>query len=347
MPTPDEARRELARRELERRGSSQVTQKPSQPTNFNVPSPQDMLSQLAPSNVLKQVGVASANAPGATQLLSGSIPGMNPMDIMSGINNLRKDPGQINRAIQRPMQVSQGSPLTQKEKLPAYAGQAAGVGLEMMSPVMGRKGVGIEGKTPFTAGMKKPSTAFPFLFEDAGKEYGSAKTLARKGEDTRETFRLMKMLRSDGGSGRLADEARSVLKSGKDVPVTNLLAYRDALGKMQSEGGVFADDYKVYKDMATEMLRKKSPDLVNKMENMALKYASEGKGNRIPWFTLALDPKVGAIKSATMPGVQNMMGAALSPLVKVPSQVSSLGNAFGGELKSRLKKLLEEERNRQ
>jgi len=344
MPTPDEARRELARRELARRGVSLNTSKPS---NFNVPTPQGMLSQLAPSNVLKQAGVASANAPGATQILSGSIPGMNPTDIMSGINNLRKDPGQINRAIQRPMQVSQGSPLTKQEKPPAYAGQAAGVGLEMMAPIMGKEGVGVEGRTPFTAGLKRPSTAIPGAFSEAGKEYGKATTLARMGENPAEVSTLRTMLASPKGVLKLAEEGKSALKAGKDASVTRLLAYRDAFGKMQGEGGVFANDYKVAKDAATSMLRKKAPDLVEKMENMALNYSAKGNGNRFPWFTFALNPKVGALKSANLPGVQNTMGAMASPLVQSPAQVSSVGNTFGGELKSRLKKLLEQERNRQ
>jgi hypothetical protein len=244
---------------------------------------------------------------------------------MAGINNIRKNPGQMKEAMKRMFQVSEGSPLSEKETVPARAGQAAGMVGEMMMPMMDTSGM--KAGNPFTAGIKSPSTALPGAFDKAGQELGQAKGLARTGEDFKESMRLRGMLRTPTGAGKLADEAMQVLKSGKDVSVTHLMAYRDALGKMMNEGGTFSNDYKIAKDMASEMLKKKSPDLMKKMETMATNFTARGNPKtRFPWVTTAINPEVGLAKAATMPSVQNAAGAAVSPLAHAPAQVSSLVN---------------------
>jgi hypothetical protein len=79
--------------------------------------------------------------------------------------------------------------------------------------------------------------------------------------------------------------------------------------------------------MASEMLTKKSPDLMKKMETMSTNFTARGNPKtRFPWVTTAINPEVGIAKAATMPAVQNAAGAAVSPAVHAPAQMSSLLN---------------------
>lgn len=296
-----------------------IPQKPQQQQSFN---PLDLIQKLAPSNVMKQAGIAGVNAPGVTGALLGSLPGSNPSEIMPSLRNIQQNPNQLKNAFQRTQQVSQGSPMTPTEKIPANIGQAAGTMMEMTAPSFGTEGM--KAKTPFMAGIKDPGTALPGAMERAGSEYGISKTLARQGEDPKEALRLRMMLTSPSGTSKLAEEAMMKMRNGTDASVTHLLAYRDALGKMQAEGGTFANDYKIAKDMTTKILSEKSPDLIPKMEKMATNYAAKGKPKTFPWFISAVDPKMGALKAATMPGVQNAAGAAVSPAVRFPAQIATI-----------------------
>lgn len=289
-------------------------------------NPLSMLAQAAPSNMLKNVGVASANAPGIANLAINSIPGIgNPGQIMPSIQNIQRNPGQAGQAMNRVAQVGGGAPMSPQERIPGNMGQAAGTAIEMMAPNLGTQGM--KATSPFMAGVKDPGTALPGAFERAGQELGAAKTVARVGEDPREALRLRAMLSKPAGIAKVAEEGLSAMKSGKDVSTTHLMAYREALGKMQQQGGTFANDYKAAKDVASQMLAKKAPGLMPKMEQMANNYvARDNPKKTFPWFTTALDPTVGLAKATTLPGVQNALGAAASPIPRFPGQISSLLN---------------------
>lgn len=290
-----------------------------------VPNPQQFINQAAPSNLLRLAGVATANAPGMAGMVLNSLPGGNPSQIMPSLNNIQRIPGQGKVALQRIAAVNSGGPLAENEVVPARAGQVAGTILEMASPSLPTKNVKAIG--PFTAGLKDPSTILPGAFEKAGQELGNAKKLARMGENSQEAAKLRVMLQKPAGVLNLAEEAKAALEAGKDIAVTKLLAYREALGKAQAEGGTFANDYAEATKLANELLKKKAPDLVIKLENMATNYAAKGKGNAVPWFTLAMNPKVGALKVATLPFVRNIAGAATNVIGTTASKTLPLINS--------------------
>lgn len=304
---------------------AQKTQRPSMAGAVNKASnPLSMLAQAAPSNMLKNVGVASANAPGIMNLAMNSIPGIgNPGQIMPSIQNIQRNPGQAGQAVNRVAQVGGGAPMSPQEKIPGYAGQAAGTVIEMMAPNLGTQGM--KATNPFMAGVKEPSTALPGAFARAGEELGAAKNVARAGEDTKEAARLRMMLSKPEKVADLAEEALTALDNKKDLSPTQLMAYREALGQMQGRGGTFADDYAKGKKIASGLLQQKSPGVMPKMEKMSTNFvARDNPKKTFPWFTTALDPTVGLMKSATLPGVQNALGAATSPVVRFPGQISSL-----------------------
>lgn len=275
----------------------------------------NLIKQAAPSNLLKLAGVGTQNAPGVAGAVLNSLPGIgNPAQIMLSLQNVQQNPSQGKEALRRIALVNAGGALTPQEVKPALAGQAAGTALEMMTPSLGTKN--IKASNPFMAGVKEPSTALPGTFEKAGQELGAAKIAARSGENAADAARLRVMLQKPAGVTKLAEEGKALLESGKDVPVTRLLAYREALGKVQAEGGSFANDYKVARDAADELLSKKAPELVSKLKKMAVNYAARGNPKAsFPWFTFALNPEVGLAKAATLPVVQNTLGAVASPLV--------------------------------
>lgn len=286
-------------------------------------SPTQLIERAAPSNLMKLAGVASVNAPGAVGTIINSFPAIgNPSQIVPAVKNVQKNPGQIIASIKRMSDVQNGAQLTAIEKKPAIAGQIAGTALEMMAPSLGTKN--IKADTPFKAGLKDPSSILPGAFEKVGKEYGSAKSIARMGENVADTTRLRVLLSKPAGVAKVAEEGKAMMESGKEVSVTRLLAYREALGKMQAEGGTFANDYAVAKDKATELLKQKAPDLVAKMEKMAIQYAAKGDGKTLPWFTLAVNPKVGAAKAATWAPASNAIGAAANPAITKPGAIAAM-----------------------
>lgn len=289
---------------------------PSMASQFSSLNPMEVLKQAAPSNMMKLAGVGAANAPGFASLaINAAFPMVgNGNQVLPAIQNIRQNPGQGMTALKRIASVNSGEPLMRKEVIPARVGQVGGAAIEMMVPSLGT--ANIKAKGPFTAGLKDPSTVLPGNFEKVGEELGKAKQLARLGEKTNDASRFRVMLQKPSGVTKLAEEGKVALESGKDIPVTNLLAYKEALGKAQAEGGTFANDYKIAKDLANELIKAKAPDLSVKLEKMATNFAAKGNPKAsFPWFTTALDPKIGLVKAATLPIVKNAAGAALSPLI--------------------------------
>lgn len=289
-------------------------------------SPIELLKMASPSNVLEKAGMASVNAPGMTNLLLNAVPGGNPSQILPSLKNIQKDPEQGKRALKSIIDVQGGRPMQKEEQTPAFIGRAAGTMLEMMAPGLGTKG--IKGKNPFTAGVKDPNTALLGNFEKVGEELAVLKRAARVGENAGEAKKLRMMLRKPNGVITLAEEAKEALEAGKDIPVTRLLAYRQALGEAQSAGGTFADDFKQAADLGKELLKKKAPELSNKLSEMALNFNAVGKKTAFPWFTTALDPRVGLAKAATLPVIQNTAGALARPLVTRPGAIAALTKAL-------------------
>lgn len=286
--------------------------------------PTRLIKRAAPSNLLPLMGVASVNAPSATTAAVNMIPGIgDPTKVLPAIKGVIKNPRQIPKALQRMGAVQSGGRPTEQEALPVLAGKVAGTVIEATAqPSLSPKGIKARG--PFTAGLKDPSTAIPGSFERAGQALNTARGAARAGESASEASRLRVMLQKPAGVTKVAEEAKAALEAGKELTVTQLLAYKDALGQMQARGGAFANDYKMALDLTKELIAKKAPDLAEATGKMAVNYLAKGNGPQFPWFTTALDPKVGVAKMATMPVVRNAVGAALNPAVKVIPKLGSV-----------------------
>lgn len=303
-----------------------VSSKPK-PLPFPNMAPINTLKALAPSNVLKQVGVASANAPAAFNLAFNALPGQNPAQILPSLQNVQQNPGQAGTALKRIIQVQGGGGLTEKERLPALAGQTAGTLVEIAGmPSFGTEA--IKAKGPFMAGIKRPSTVLPGSFEKAGEALGKAKTEAGAGIDSPAVHNILKKLEVPKEAKKLLTEAREWVQRGMkfDISTAKMLAYKQVLGEAQAEGGAFADVYAQATKKLTEKIAERSPKLDAAIKEMALNFVAQGNPpSKFPWFTTALNPKVGLAKIATLPVTKNVAGAALSPLVQVPGSIGRVG----------------------
>ena len=318
--------------ELQKRGVDTSLIEPKLPS-VQIPSNQEALNQLAPSNVLEKAGVASANAPGIYGTVMNSIPGIgDPNQIIPSIQNIQKNPGQLKQALKRIVQTQGGSELTPQEQLPATMGKMAGTVME----IAGVPGLdnAVEATTPFRAGVRSPSTAIPEIpgitrgsFRNAGEALGKAKELSNAGINSSEVDAVLTRLEDPKKAEKMLTEARQWVNSGmqgkKSIP--ELMAYQDVLGKAQSEGSKFADVYAKSAKKIADKIAEIAPDLAAKLKTMAINYAARGNPRAtIPWFTGALKPAVGVVKSFTLPQVQNALGAIAGVGSRYPVASSTL-----------------------
>lgn len=294
-------------------------------------SPQTLIQNISPSNVLKSAGVASANAPGLTSLIANAIPGMgNPAEIPMAIKDIQKRPGQVKKAVQRILETGRGAEYTPKEKIPARIGQFGGMALEAgMMPAVNTSGIKASG--PFTAGMKSPSTAFPGSFQKAADELNVARVAARVGEDSAEAARLRVMLQKPAQVVKLAEEAKKATevapKALKEFPIVKLEAYKHALGQAMESGGPLANDYAIAKKVVNKALVEKAPDLVSKVEKMATNFAARGNPKAgFPFLITAVNPAAGAAKASTLPVVRNLAGAITGTAIQRTPAVANAIN---------------------
>jgi len=206
---------------------------------------------------------------------------------------------------------------------------AAGTAIQMTPDIasaaaMGgvNPGAGVKATGPFTASFKDPSTAAPGALERAGKALGATKTAARAGEDLAEASRLRSLLlKGKGGIVKVAEEGKKAMDTGRDASVTQLLAFREGLGKAQKLGGSFANDYKIAFDKATDALTKKAPDLMKALQKYNLAaLAKEGEEFSVPFLETAINPAIGAVKAgykmSQMAPVRSAAGAATNMAVR-------------------------------
>jgi hypothetical protein len=279
------------------------------------------VQQARPSQLLKLAGVASAQAPGVTEVAIGALPALGtPTRIMSGIQNIRQAPQQIPQALKRTVEVAGGSELQSKEVIPARAGEIAGASYEMFAPIAGkmtRPSEAVVPTGPFSAGVRSPSTVIPGSFEKAGEALTAERFLARAGESAEEAKRFRGLLATPKGTLSLAEEAKAALESGGDIAVHKLIAYKEALGRAMEKGGVFAQDFKRAKDIAVNLMKKKAPKLSDKIEKMAINYLAEGdERGKFPFLILAIDPRAAVAKTMTLPITRNIIGAMAGATLK-------------------------------
>ena len=273
-----------------------------------------LIQQAAPSNLGRLAGVASANAPGLTSLALTALPGANPLQAIQATHNIQQNPRQALQPIKRVSAVQGGGALTPQEVTPAMIGQTGGALLEMTAPSLGTGN--IKPNTAFKAGFVRPSTALPGEFERANEALGQARTASRAIDDVKEASRLRKMLATSGGKAKLAEEGKKAIEAGSDLTASQLEAYNQAMGEMQSKiGGSFANDYAQAIKQGREMLQWKAPELVEAIERSAANYAAKtGKEFTFPAITTAVNPAVGALKGvinvSKTAGVRNLAGVA-------------------------------------
>jgi hypothetical protein len=300
--------------------------------------PQSLLKTAAPSNVLNKLGVASANAPGMTNLLLNSMPGGDTSQIMPSIKNIQNNPSQGKNALTRALATQGGSPLRPQEKAPALAGTLAGTAIEMTAPNLGKPGIKPTG--PFSAGFESPETAGMGSFGKAGEALSKAKRGAGMTIDAGEVNDIMDKMEAPGGFRKLLTEARNFVSGGMkgDVSAVKLLSYKQILGQAQSDPELsgLADIYAQGSQKVSEKLAEKYPDLASKMSQMHLSYLARGNPKAsFPWLLAAIDPKTAALKASTLPVVKNTAGAvagmATRHLPQIAPVVNSLQSAFGGQ----------------
>ncbi len=299
---------------------SQTTQPraPSMAQNVaDASNPANMIKSAAPSNVLGAAGVAAANAPGMASMLVNSLPGVgNPSAIPAAAANIMQNPSQGGQAAQRVLQTQGGAPTRPgDETVLSNTGKAAGTVMEMAGPSGMNKGVKPSG--PFTAGFNSPETAVPGALEDANVALGKAKELAKRGDPPEVTAVLRKMMSTKGGTAKLANKAiDDIAEKGQDLTTTQLLYYRQALGRMQAEGGEAAGDYKHAFDEANSLLEARAPEVSKALAKSRLNYqATEGDEFKLPVLPMAINPGLGTARAvyraAKIPAVSNAIGAGL------------------------------------
>lgn len=231
--------------------------------------------------------------------------------------------------------------MTPPEQTNANIGQAAGIAMETAGPSINR---GVKPTGPFTAGVAAPETATPGALDAANSELGAAKLAAKAGDDADETARLRRLMSRPSGVSKVAEEAITALQNKPgDLSVTQLLAYRKAAGMMQAQGGEFANDYKMALDKASALLQQKAPDVTSALAKSRLNnIAAKGPDFKPSWLTLAVDPSVGAAKTAVnaamLAPVRNAAGAAVGTATPALPALTDIMNMAFDKVFNRKKK---------
>ena len=99
-------------------------------------SPLEHVKDLDPAKILPMVGAAGTAAPGAFTAAFNSLPGIgNPAAIMTGLQDLKQNPGQVGDAVIRANAIGQGeAPKDGDEKTAVNAGKAAGMLMDLAMP---------------------------------------------------------------------------------------------------------------------------------------------------------------------------------------------------------------------
>lgn len=162
---------------------------------------------------------------------------------------------------------------------------------------------------PLSAGVNSPSLVFKTVRKRIMNELGDAKAAAMTGESLTEGQRLMRMLRTPGGQGKLADEAIKAVENGSKLSNTQLLAYEEALGKTQTKGGTFTEIYQGARTAIRSQLKDQAPTLF-KYKALARKvFQSQGQGEATTSLIKAIQNPVSS--AATLPGAQRVIGAGI------------------------------------
>ncbi len=309
--------------------------------------PMTMIKSAAPSKVLSTAGVMAANAPGITSALVNSLPGIGtPSAIPQAVANIAQNPSQMQQAASRAVQTAGGAEMTPDEQTQSNMGQVAGTAMEMSGPGLNE---GVKATGPFTAGLRAPETAATGAFEEAGQQLGKAKTAASGGGlDPAQTTQIKRFRdafarKSDAQVGKLASEGMDAVEAGKDLTPMQIIGYRAAMGKAQSNGGPFANEFAKGVKVLDAQLAQKAPQLADAMKKMALQFAAkDGEEFKLPALTLAVDHGVGlaktAINASKTAGVRNLAGAAVGAATPALPALTDIMNQAYDKVFNRKKK---------
>jgi hypothetical protein len=308
-----------------------TTEDAAPPPSDNYADPTALIKQAAPSRILGAAGAASVNAPDVFSGLASMMPGGNPQEMMQSARGLMRNPGQVAAGAERFGAVLNNAAPTDAEMAPFAMGTAAGAITEMAAmPGVGK--MGPKAGNAFSAGFKDPSTALPGALGRAQKAVGVAKEAARV-EGTAKAERFRRLLNKKEGSSKLAEEGMKYIDEGLGdaMNATELLAYKEALGKTQALGGTFAGDYAGAVAKINQIIAQRFPELSEAISKTAMNYVARGaKPESVPWLTLAIDPKVGLAKLISGPTAARAAGAVTglgfrAGAKSAPSINSSLG----------------------
>lgn len=167
---------------------------------------------------------------------------------------------------------------------------------------------GVTAEGPVTSTIENPSLVLKSTRDKILNELGMAKGAARVGEDAQEASRLRRMLAiGQVGKVKLAEEA--VDKVSNNVPMSNtqLLAYEEALGKVQTKGGALSQDYAAARAAVRSQLKEQAPTLFAKKALARKVFLSEGD-DKAPSLIAAVQHPI--TSTANFPGAQRVLGAA-------------------------------------
>lgn len=193
------------------------------------------------------------------------------------------------------------------EAVKAFAGMGAGTGVKAAAE-------GIEAAGPLSAAIKDPSIIMPGTVGKATKALQMAKEAAKEGLTTEASARLRLML--DRNPTKLANEAIESIKDGAPIHPGQGVYYRAALNAMKNKGGELASDAYKYLPKLDSLMRKSSPDLMNKVGEVAkLGRADLLDDKAFPWLTTLVagnaSPALAALRIAATSGGQRAIGAGI------------------------------------
>lgn len=142
----------------------------------------------------------------------------------------------------------------------------------------GLKGVkALKGENAFTAALQNPELISSRAQQKAFKDLERTTSLLMRKDPVELQSKFIQMTSTPGGQQRLVSSTREALAKGEVVPNTQLLAAREAAGKLQARGGSFAPVAKRVKKQVTQLLEEQAPGYGSKVKKVATVFDIEGK----------------------------------------------------------------------
>jgi hypothetical protein len=187
---------------------------------------------------------------------------------------------------------------------------------------------GIDPEGPLGAGAANPELAIPGQADKALDTLGAAKNAARAGEDLKEAARLRRLIQLPAGRTKLSEEAIDHISNGTDLSPTQLLAYREALGKVSTKGGTFANDFAQARRILTDQLEQKVPGITRILSKARAALLAKGQGDT-PLSLIGAVMASPVARAFKFPGASTVVGALGRGAAEAlqPAAQASIGEA--------------------